>query len=547
MMENTKKIMLSALAALTAFAAAQAEAALPAPTTPNPGLKYYYPVPKAEKPVEGNYDVVVYGGTPGGVGAAVQARRMGKTAALYVFRRHVGGMTSGGLTATDIGKRSTIGGIAKEFFDRLGKWTGFRPSEAETMFLTMLQESGVEVFFEHRLEKVETKDGKIVRIFFENGNSAKGKMFVDATYEGDLLAAAGVSYMLGREDNARFDETYNGTYFSKHSHLPRFAVDPYKVKGDPSSGLLEGVTDTKVDVLGKGDKKLQAYCFRMWAMKDGKHVAWPKPEGYRPERYELLKRYVNGAPSEFWDLRYRHGPVKLNEGDCNNAGPISIDHVGANFNWVDASYEEREKIFQDHVNYQQGFMYFLANDPSVPQGLQKRVAEYGLDAFEFPETGHWPHELYVREGRRMLSDYVMTQAHCQGRETAPKSVGLGSYQMDSHHIERVVVDGKMAMEGGFEKPVRITYPVSYDSIVPKKSECKNLFVPFALSASHVAFGSIRMEPNLIILGQSSATAAAIAIDENIAVQDVDYAKLRARLLKDGQIIDPVPAKKKAKK
>jgi hypothetical protein len=413
----------------------------------------------------------------------------------------------------------------------------------------MLVEAGVPVFFEHRLEKVEKKDGKITKITFENGNAVTGKMFVDATYEGDLLAMAGCSYMVGREDNARFNEDYNGTYFSKHSHIPRFDVDPYKVKGDKSSGLLEGITDTKVEKLGVADKKLQSYCFRMWAMKNGKKTPWYKPENYRPERYELLSRYINSAPDpDFWDLRYKRGPLKLNEGDCNNAGPISLDHVGYNFGWAEGSYAEREKIFQDHVNYQQGFMYFLANDPSIPAKLRARINAFGLDAYEFPETRNWPHDLYIREGRRLLSDYVMTQAHCQGKEVVKDSVGLGSYQMDSHHVERVVKDGKMYVEGGFEKKVKRSYPVSFKSIVPKRAECTNLAVPVALSASHVAFGSIRMEPVFMILGQSSATAACMAIDGNGIIQDVEYKKLRAKLIIDCQILDTpfVPKGKKRK-
>ncbi len=517
---------------------------LPTPTTPNPGLKYYYPVPKAENPVEVDYDVVVYGGTPAGIGAAIQARRMRKTAALYVFRRHVGGLTSGGLTETDIGKMNALGGITVEFFKRVGKFRNYPSHEAEKVFLEMLVEANVPVFFEHRLDKVETKDGRITKVIFENGNSAKGKMFVDATYEGDLFAKAGCSYMLGREDNSRFGEKYNGVYFSKHSHTLKHKVDPYKIKGDPSSGLIEGVSDAKVAEKGKGDKKLQAYCFRMLATKKSKKTAWYKPENYRPERYELLSRYVNGAKnSGYWNLKYSWGPVKLNEGDCNNAGPISIDHVGANYGWTEGSYEEREKIFQDHVNYQQGFMYFLANDKSIPEELRKRVSEFGLNASEFPETHNWPHELYVREARRLLSDYVMTQAHCEGKEVATDSIGLGNYQMDSHHVERIVVNGELAIEGGFEKPVKRSYPISYKSIVPKKSECTNLFVPVALSASHVAFGSIRMEPVFMILGQSAATAAAFAIDDNVAVQDVNYQKLRARLLADKQVLD-IPQMKK---
>ena len=542
-MKKTIIITTAILAGLCANSAPK----LPAPTTPNPGLKYYYPLPNAKNPTTANYDVVVYGGTPGGVGAAIQARRMGKTSALYVFRRHVGGLTSAGLTETDIGKKNAIGGMAVEFYEKLGKWRQFRPSEAERAFLEMLVEAGVPVFFEHRLEKVEKKDGKITKITFENGNAVTGKMFVDATYEGDLLAMAGCSYMVGREDNSRFNEDYNGTYFSKHSHIPRFDVDPYKVKGDKSSGLLEGITDTKVEKLGVADKKLQSYCFRMWAMKNGKKTPWYKPENYRPERYELLSRYINSAPDpDFWDLRYKRGPLKLNEGDCNNAGPISLDHVGYNFGWAEGSYAEREKIFQDHVNYQQGFMYFLANDPSIPAKLRARINAFGLDAYEFPETRNWPHDLYIREGRRLLSDYVMTQAHCQGKEVVKDSVGLGSYQMDSHHVERVVKDGKMYVEGGFEKKVKRSYPVSFKSIVPKRAECTNLAVPVALSASHVAFGSIRMEPVFMILGQSSATAACMAIDGNGIIQDVEYKKLRAKLIIDCQILDTpfVPKGKK---
>ena len=544
-MKKTIIITTAILAGLCANSAPK----LPAPTTQNPGLKYYYPLPKVKNPTTANYDVVVYGGTPGGVGAAIQARRMGKTSALYVFRRHVGGLTSAGLTETDIGKKNAIGGMAVEFYEKLGKWRQFRPSEAERAFLEMLVEAGVPVFFEHRLEKVEKKDGKITKITFENGNAVTGKMFVDATYEGDLLAMAGCSYMVGREDNSRFNEDYNGTYFSKHSHIPRFDVDPYKVKGDKSSGLLEGITDTKVEKLGVADKKLQSYCFRMWAMKNGKKTPWYKPENYRPERYELLSRYINSAPDpDFWDLRYKRGPLKLNEGDCNNAGPISLDHVGYNFGWAEGSYAEREKIFQDHVNYQQGFMYFLANDPSIPAKLRARINAFGLDAYEFPETRNWPHDLYIREGRRLLSDYVMTQAHCQGKEVVKDSVGLGSYQMDSHHVERVVKDGKMYVEGGFEKKVKRSYPVSFKSIVPKRAECTNLAVPVALSASHVAFGSIRMEPVFMILGQSSATAACMAIDGNGIIQDVEYKKLRAKLIIDCQILDTpfVPKGKKRK-
>ena len=353
-------------------------------------------------------------------------------------------------------------------------------------------------------------------------NNEKIAIYGDQDVDGITSTAVFVKYLKALSGNVVW-------------HLPTREGEGYGL----NKKAIEEIAKTSKFDIGSADKKLQSYCFRMCATKEKPHVPWPKPDNYRPERFEILKRYVNAAPSpDFWDLRYRHGPVKLNEGDCNNAGPVSIDHVGANFGWAEGSYAEREKIFQDHVNWQKGFMYFLANDKSIPESLRKRVSEYGLDAGEFPETEHWPHELYVREARRMLSDYVMTQANCTGNTSAPDSVGLASYTMDSHHVERVVKDGTLCVEGGFEERVKKPYPVSYKSIVPKKGECSNLFVPVALSASHVAFGSIRMEPVFMLLGQSAATAASMAIDDNIAVQDVNYPKLRERLLRDKQILDP---------
>jgi hypothetical protein len=513
-----------------------------AQSTPNPGLRYYYPVPAATEPVTHRVDVCVYGGTPAGVGAAIQARRMGKTSMLAVFRRHVGGLTSSGLTAVDLGKKESIGGMAAEFLDRMGTWSGFRSGDAEATFRSMLAEAGVPVAFEHRLQSVEKTGNRIRALVFENGVRIEARMFVDATYEGDLLARAGVSYHVGRESNATYGEKFNG-YFIADKHQFRFPVDPYRIPGDPSSGLLPGIRSEPPRERGSGDNWVQAYNFRMWLTTAQEGLPLPKPAGYDPDTYALLLRYLTTRPDFDWDWKYRHGPIKLNLGDCNNAGPVSTDFIGGSSRWPEADYAEREKIFQAHVTYQQGMMWFLAHDPAVPAHLSAFVRKFGLPKDQFEETGGWPHELYVREGRRMISDYVMTEHDCTGRRQVEDSVGLASYTMDSHHTSRVVVNGVVMAEGNVEERVPRPYPVSYRSIVPREAECANLFVPVALSSSHIAFGSIRMEPVFLLLGQSAATAASQAIDAGVSVQSVDYARLRDRLLADRQklVWTPPPA------
>ena len=502
-----------------------------APETPNPGLKYYYPVPPANPPLAIEADVCVYGGTPGGVSAAVQAARMGKKTVLVVMRRHVGGMTSGGLTATDIGKRGAIGGFANEVYDKIGKTSGFRPSQAEDAFQGFLKTAGVTVYYEHRLKDVVKEGTKITSISIENGNTVKAKIFVDATYEGDLLAKAGVSYHVGRESNATYGETINGVQFRK-SHNFNTEVDPYRKEGDPSSGLLPTISGADPGKAGEGDKKIQAYNFRMWLSNASNHRPFPKPAGYDRDRYALLERYLK--------LQTASGkvtqPVPLHNGDCNNNGGFSTDHIGANYEWPEADYATREKIFQDHVNYQQGLMWFTQHDPSVPEEIRTRTAGFGPDATEFPETDGWPHELYVREGRRMISDYVMTENECKTLKVVTDPIGLASYTMDSHNCQRVVIGGAVRNEGDVQTGVPKPYSISYRSIVPKEAECSNLFVSVCLSSSHMAYGSIRMEPVFMILGQTSGTAAAMAIDAGVAVQKVDYAKLKERLIADKQIL-----------
>lgn len=536
------------LALLTTFAASAAAHAAIAPTTPNPGLRHYYEIPSAVQPQTLRVDVCVYGGTPGGVGAAVQARRMGKTSALAVFRRHVGGLTSAGLTAVDLGKKESIAGMAAEFLDRMGKWSGFRAGDAELTFRAMLEEAGVPVWFERRLQRVEKTGNRITALVFENGDRIEAAMFVDATYEGDLLARAGVSFHVGREGNAAYQEEYNG-YFIADKHQFRFPVDPYRTKGNPASGLLPGISAEPPRPRGSADKLVQAYNFRMWLSAAAQGRPFPMPNGYKRDDYALLERYLTSAPAGFvWDWTYRHGPVKLNLGDCNNAGPVSTDFIGGSNRWPEADYAEREKIFQAHVTYQQGMMWFLANDPAVPENLRARVQTFGLPRDQFEETAGWPHELYVREGRRMVSDYVMTEHNCVGKEVPKDSIGLASYTMDSHHTSRVVVDGVVKAEGNVEQKTPQPYPVSYRAIVPRERECANLLVPVALSASHIAFGSIRMEPVFMLLGQSAATAAALAIDAKSSVQKVDYAALQTRLLRDKQVLTWVaPAEAPGKK
>ena len=532
-------------------------------------LNYYQRV-KPGQPQLIECDVAVYGGTPGGVTAAIQAARAGKKTVLLSFNQHVGGLTSGGLTATDLGRKESIGGLALEFYNRIGRKSNFRPSEAEFLFLKMLDEAGVKVLLQRALASVELENNRLLSASMETGETIRARMFVDTTYEGDLLAAANVSYRVGREPANAYGESLAGQFqnisWSNVYQFCRLPLSPYVEPGNPESGLLPEISSEPPGNVGDGDFKVQAYNFRMYLTDKAERIPFPKPPRYDPGRFALLARFLNADPRIRWTLNYTtapmtDGPVQMRIGDSNNAGSFSSDYVGGCHRWPDGTYEPvsfttlpparrglpmplselyelRERIFQDHVDYQQGLMYFLANDPRVSEALQERVNRFGLDPHEFQHTGFWPHQLYVREGRRMVSDYVMTQADCESKRTVDDSVGLASYAMDSHFCQRVVVeeDGKKTVrnEGGFGHGCPRPYPVAYRSIVPKKKECANLFVPVCLSSSHVAYGSIRMEPVFMILGQSAGTAAALAIDEGIDVQDLDYGKLKSRLEADGQ-------------
>ncbi|MCC6354157.1 MAG: FAD-dependent oxidoreductase [Verrucomicrobiae bacterium] len=557
-----------AAAIATAITTGSIAKELPKPRLLNPGLRYYYPVPKEAAPKTHDFDIVIYGASPAAVSAACQAKKMGKSVGIFVFRRHVGGMSSAGLSDVDYGKKEAIGGMAKKVFLDFFEKQVQSPAEVETLFLTMLTDLDVPVFFEHRLQQVERQGDRITRVVFENGNAARGKVFIDATYEGDLMARAGVEHVAGRESNADFGEKLNGIQIGARSspHNFQWKVDPYVEAGNPASGVIEGVDATPYtpEDHGKADKRYQPFCFRVFATKRDP-IPWPRPADYKVARYELLKRYVNAAPrSEWWNLIYSRGPLKLNEGDCNAAGPVSLDFVGGSLRWVDASYAERERIFQDHVNYQKGYLYFLANDPSIPAEFRQRVSQFGLPKTEFPETGGWPHELYVREGRRLRGDYVLTEHDCLGKTVIEDSVGLGSFIMDSHIVRRIIyktatdahithlrtsapdeiteaqrnwTGDMVGVEGQFDSAVPKPYRISYRCLRPKKSDCINLLVPTVISSTHVAFGSSRMEPVFMILGQSAGAAASLAIDAAIPVQDVNYPKLREVLLEEGQLLD----------
>ncbi|MFI5914141.1 FAD-dependent oxidoreductase [Dactylosporangium sp. NPDC051541] len=492
-------------------------------------------------------DVVVYGATVAGVMAAIQAVRMGRTALILEPGNHIGGMTTGGLGYTDIGAPDSVGGIAAEFYRRIAVRYGatdgsprytFEPSVATAVLREMLAEARLTVRTGVRLRTVTRAGGRITSLVAEAGPAYRGRMFIDATYEGDLMAAAGVRWTAGREANSEHGETANGVQLLREVPA-KMLVDPYIEPGNAASGLLPGVSATPVAANGSGDELIQAYTFRMCLTQAADRIPLAKPEGYDPATYELLRRYIkNGVSGPFFSTY----PVGGGKTDANNLGPYSTDFVGQSNTYPTASWAQRESIVAAHRTYQQGLVWFLANDPRLPAAVRKTAASWGLAADEFTATGGWPPQLYVREARRMRSEYVMTEHDCRGTRTAADPVALASYTMDSHNIQRVVVDGAVYTEGDVLVRTPGPYPVSFRSIVPREAECANLLVPVCLAASHIAYGSIRMEPVFMILGQSAATAAVLAIEAGTAVQRVGYPALRARLTRDGQVLTwpPLP-------
>jgi len=501
-------------------------------------------------------DITVYGGTAAGVIAAVAAAREGKTVVLIEPGKHLGGMVSGGLGATDVGNARAIGGYSREFFDRVRAYytkkygaasaqvkdcqDGFRfePHVAELIFKQMIDEQKIAVRFDSRLEAVTLKDKQIISIALATpaGKAqVSANAFIDASYEGDLMAKAKVSYTLGREGREEYGESIAGVQKFSPAHQWPVKIRPF-LEGKT---LLPLIQSAPAGEAGAGDQKIQAYNFRMCMTKrPDQRLPWPKPAGYDPKRYDLLARYLDKRP----DVKVGQlmNPVMLPNGvtDTNNNGPFSTDHIGANWDYPEADYVTRAKIWQDHIDYQMGFCYFLANDPRVPTKLHEEMNSWGLVKDEFKDTNNWPHQLYVREARRMRGAYFMTQADIMDKRTKDDSVGLGSYNTDSHHVQRVVgADGFVVNEGDFQVPVK-PYAIPYRSLIPKAVECTNLLVPVCMSASHVAYGTIRMEPVYMILGQASGVAAALAVDERKAVQDVPIDKLQAKLKAQKAVLSP---------
>jgi len=517
-------------------------------------------------------DIIIYGGTSAAVTAAVQGIKMGKTVIMVSPDIHLGGLSAGGLGFTDTGDKSVIGGLSREFYHRVyqhyqqpeaWKWQEksaygnkgqgtpaidgqertqwiFEPHVAEQVFEDFISENEIQVHRDEWLDRedgVVMENGKIVSFETLSGKKYSGKMFIDATYEGDLMASAGVDYHVGRESNDVYNEEWNGvqTGVLHHYHWFPYDISPYKVPGDPSSGVLPRISTEDPGEKGSGDKKIQAYCFRMCLTNHPENrVTFPKPENYDPAQYELLARVYDKG----WDRTFgKFDPIPNRKTDTNNHGPFSTDNIGMNYDYPEGSYERRREIIKEHENYQKGLMYFIANDPGIPEDVRNAMSQWGLAKDEFTDNGNWPHQIYVREARRMIGEYVMTENDLLGKRETPESVGKGSYTMDSHNVQRYIKpDGFVQNEGDIGVKVPEPYEISYRSLIPKKEDCTNLLVPVCVSSSHIAFGSIRMEPVFMILGQSAATAAVMAIDQNIPVQDLSYSELKNQLEKDKQIL-----------
>lgn len=523
-----------------------------------------------------NADVVVYGGTSAGVMAAVQVVRMGKTVVLVCPDKHLGGLTSSGLGYTDTGDKSVIGGLAREFYqlvwnnyNRPSAWQWqkreeygnkgqgtpaidanlktmwiFEPHVGEKIFEAFIRAHHILVYRDEWLDRkkgVTKSKEKITSITTLSGNTYCGKMFIDATYEGDLMASAGVEYFVGREANSVYNENWNGVQTNVFQHRHNFSVlkdniSPYVIPDDPKSGVLPRISMQPPGAKGEGDKRVQAYCYRVCLTDHPENrIPFPKPDGYDSNQYELLLRiYASG-----WNETFRKfDPIPNRKTDTNNHGPMSTDNIGFNYDYPEASYEKRQEIIRDHETYQKGWFYFIANDPRVPKGVQAEMQRWGLPKDEFKDNGGWPHQLYIREARRMVGNYVMTENELLKKRPTPDSIGMGSYTIDSHNVQRYITpEGYVQNEGDINVYCKGPYEIAYGSIVPKRKQCSNLIVPVCVSSSHIAYGSVRMEPVFMILAQSAATAAVLAIESSKAVQVVPYSQLQKHLLNDGQILN----------
>lgn len=519
-------------------------------------------------------DIVIYGGTSAGVIAAVQAARMDHTVVLISPTEHLGGLSSSGLGFTDSGNKAVIGGLSREFYERIysyyqnpdtWKWQSredygnrgqgtpamdgahktmwiFEPHIAESVFEDLIDEYSIQVYRNEKLDRergVVTENGRIESITTLNGLTFQGACFIDATYEGDLMAASDVSYAIGREANRVYNENWNGVQKNiryQHHQFGDLKIDPYVIPGDPTSGIIPRVSADDPGINGEGDHRVQAYCYRTCLTKvKANQVPFPRPVDYDSTQYEVLVRLFEAG---YRDIFRKYDPIPNAKTDVNNYGPFSFDNIGMNYNYPEASYDEREAIIREHTTYQQGLLYFLAHDPRVPEEIQEEMNQWGLAQDEFTDNNHWPWQLYIREARRMMGTFVMTENEIFHRQPVDEPIGMGSYTMDSHNTQRYITpEGYIQNEGDVEVPTQKPYPIALGSILPKQDECKNLLVPVALSSSHIAYGSIRMEPVFMILGQSAATLACLALETQTDLHALDYAILRNQLLMDGQVLE----------
>jgi hypothetical protein len=517
-------------------------------------------------------DVIVYGGTSSAITAAVQVKRMKKSVIIVSPDKHLGGMSSSGLGFTDTGNKEVIGGLAREFYQLVyqhyqkpesWKWQKqseygnkgqgspavdgekrtmwiFEPHVAEEAFEKMIAENEITVFRDELLDRehgIIKEGGKIILIRTLNRKIFKGKIFIDATYEGDLMAAAGVSYHVGREANSVYNEKWNGVQKNifHHNHYFKDQINPYKNPANPSSGLLPRISAETPGENGTGDNKIQAYCFRLCLTQhpDNK-VPLTRPDDYDSTQYELLVRLSETRWNEFFG---KYDPIPNLKTDVNNHGPFSYDNIGMNWDYPEASYERRREIIREHILYQKGLLYFMATDLRLPAYVRETMNKWGFAKDEFTDNGNWPYNIYVREARRMIGEYVMTENDVLGKRNVPMSIGMGSYTMDSHNVQRYVTpEGFVQNEGDIGVKPERPYQIDLGAIMPKEDECSNLLVPVCVSCSHIAFGSIRMEPVFMILGQSAGTVAAMAVQRGKDIHDLKYEEIRKKLVTDGQIL-----------
>ena len=478
-------------------------------------------------------DICIYGGSSAGVIAAYTASKAGKSVILIEPGRRLGGLSSGGLGQTDIGNKYVVQGLALDFYRKLGKHYGgfeqwiFEPKVAEGIFNGYMEECDADILFGHLLLDVDKEGADIREIKLQSTDdlsrhavTVQAKVFMDCTYEGDLLAKAGASYHVGRESNSVYDETLNGVQLLTKHQFPD-GVDPYVVPGDESSGLVWGVREGVIEPNGTGDHKVQAYNYRITLTNVPENrIPITKPDNYDADRYELLRRQKKIQPWKSLNDVFIWSLMPNGKTDINNRNGSSTDMIGANWDYPEADYDRRQEIIKEHEDYTKGLLYFVGNDPSVPEFIREEMNEWGYPKDEYVENNHWTPQLYIREARRLVGEMVMTQHHCQGRKVVDDAVGYAAYTMDSHNCDRLVVKGVVKNEGNVEVGGFPPFPISYRSIVPKREEVSNLLVPVCLSSSHIAFGSIRMEPVFMVLAQSAAVAACLAIDQKVNVQNV---------------------------